>query len=139
MNNVGVMNNMNSINNINNINNMNNISNMSNMNNLNNRMNMNNNQNFQPNIYQPISQFSGNNFESGNYMSGVGGTYQNVGMNNPYMMGSGNNTHFNNSPYNMNLLNKGYPQNDFKRISLDKEKQQNFDLNITDINGIFYI
>jgi hypothetical protein len=86
-----------------------------------------------------MSQFSGNNFEGGNYMGSSGGPYQNMGMNNSYMMNSGNNSHFNNSPYNMNLLNKGYPQSDFKRISLDKEKQQNFDLNITDINGNYII
>jgi hypothetical protein len=90
--------------------------------------------NFQQNMYQqPIQQFGGNNFEGGNYAN-MGGPYQNMGMNNPYGMG-GSASHFNNSPYNMNLINKGYPQNDFKRISLDKDKQQNYDLNINDING----
>jgi len=60
--------------------------------------------------------------------------YGNMGNNNVY---SGNNS-FNNSPYNMNLMNKsGYHQNDsFKRISLDKDKQSNFDMNTTDINEI---
>ena len=96
-----------------------------------NRMNINNNNpNFQQNMYQQMPQY--NQYE-GNYM----GAYpQNIGMNNPYMMGGGGvSNSFNNSPYNMNLINKGYPQNDLKRISLDKEKLQNLDINITDING----
>ena len=93
------------------------------------------NMQFQPNVYGQMQQFGGNNFEGGgNYMN-VGMPYQNININNPYGMSGGNNSNFNTSPYNMNLLNKGYPQNDFKRISLDKDKQQNFDLNITDING----
>lgn len=125
------MNNMGNINNMNNMNNMNSMNNMG----MNNRMNMNNNQNFQQNMYQHMPQYGGNNFEGVNYM-GVGGPYQNVGMNNSYVMGGGVNNHFNNSPYNINLINKGYLNNDYKRISLDKDKQQNFDLNITDINGM---
>jgi len=98
----------------------------------NNRMNLNNNSNnnlnFQQNIYQQqIPQY--NQFENNYNISYP----QNINMNNPYMMGGGSN--FNTSPYNMNLINKGYPQTDFKRISLEKDKQANFDINITDING----
>ena len=91
-------------------------------------MNITNN-NFQQNMYQQMPQY--NNQYENNYI----GYPQNINTNNPYMMGS-TGSNFNNSPYNMNLINKGYPpQNDFKRISLEKEKQQNFDMNITDING----
>ena len=91
-------------------------------------MNISNNLNFQQNIYQQPTQFDNNNNNYNNSM------YQNNMNNNNNMYMGGNN--FNNSPYNMNMMNKGgYNQVDFKRISLDKEKQQNFDMNVTDING----
>lgn len=107
------------------------------MGNNNNRIGMNNNMGsnmgFNPNVYSQMPGYGGNQYEGSNYMN-VGGPYQ--GMSNPYMMGGGGGGHqFNNSPYNMNLMNKGYQGNDFKRISLDKDKQQNYDLNISDING----
>ena len=108
------------------------------MTNMNNRINMNNNHNFLPNMYQQMSHNGGSNYDCLNYVN-VGGSYQNVGINNPYVTGGGPNSHINYTPYNMNLINKGYPQNDFKRISLDKEKQQNFDLNITDVNGMIFL
>ena len=104
-----------------------------------NRMNVSNNLNFQQNIYQQPSQFDNNNsnnnsnYNNAMYQNSMNNNNNSSNNNNNMYMGGNN---FNNSPYNMNMMNKGgYGQVDFKRISLDKEKQQNFDINVTDING----